>query len=62
MGDEEALGDPFHTGQIVPVSGVYVDQHGNETVHVAGTRFPPCVHRNGIRGGTAERWLVRRTD
>lgn len=47
----------YKTGQRVPVTGVYVDQHGNETVHTAHKTFPPTVHRNGGRGEQAIRQL-----
>lgn len=43
MDNPEIIG-PFKTGQRVPVSGVYVDQHGCVSHHDAHRTFPPCVN------------------
>lgn len=41
------LSDPWKTGQRVPATGKWVDQHGSMTVLKAHTTFPPCLDRNG---------------
>lgn len=40
-------GDTWKTGQRVPVTGVYVDQYGVSSHHVAHATFPPCIDRKG---------------
>ena len=37
----------FKTGNRVPVSAYYVDQHGVVTYHERHRTFPPCVGRKG---------------
>lgn len=37
----------YKTGQRVPVSGTYVDQHGVASYHEAHRTFPPCIGRKG---------------
>jgi len=37
----------FKTGHRVPVDGMYVDQYGVHTTHLAHRTFPPCIGRNG---------------
>lgn len=46
----------WKTGQRVPVTGMWVDQHGVPTLHEAGATFPPCLDR---KGECAYRHLVR---
>jgi hypothetical protein len=40
-------GDTWKTGQRVPVTGVYRDQHRVTSFHEAGATFPPCIGRKG---------------
>lgn len=44
------------TGQRVPTTGFYQDQHGTVTHHEAGRTFPPCLDR---KGESAHRFLTR---
>lgn len=37
----------WKTGQRVPSTGLYVDQHNVVTTHEAGATFPPCIGRKG---------------
>lgn len=37
----------FKTGQRVPRTGHYTDQHGATTFHTAHSTFPPCIDRKG---------------
>lgn len=39
--------DLWKTGQRVPVTGNWADQHGMITFHAAHATFPPCVGRKG---------------
>jgi hypothetical protein len=48
----------WKTGQRVPVTGIYRDQHGYQSVHQQYGTFPPCIDR---QGECAWRTLVRRT-
>lgn len=40
-------GDRWKTGQRVPVTGFWVDQHGVITHHEEHRTFPPCIGRKG---------------
>ncbi len=40
-------GGTWKTGQRVPFTGTYVDQHGVPSHHEAHDTFPPCVGRKG---------------
>lgn len=40
-------GGTWKTGQRVPESGYYVDQHRMVSWHGAGATFPPCIDRKG---------------
>jgi hypothetical protein len=44
---QDPYNDAWKTGQRVPVTGKWVDQHGTETSHVANGTFPPCIGRKG---------------
>lgn len=44
FGDEP---DVFKTGQRVPESAWYQDQHGFVSFHHAHRTFPPCINRKG---------------
>lgn len=46
----------WKTGQRVPWTGHWVDQHGIVTHHDRGTTFPPCIDR---KGEAAYRLLVK---
>ncbi len=46
----------WKTGQRVPATGVYVDQHGVASTHRRHDTFPPCVGRNGE---VAFRYLIK---
>ncbi len=48
----------WKSGQRVPVTGRYVDQHGTASDHEQYDTFPPCVNR---RGEVAFRRLVKVT-
>ncbi len=37
----------YKTGQRVPFTGHWVDQHGVVTHHERGNTFPPCIARKG---------------
>lgn len=37
----------WKTGQRVPFSGYWADQHGDVTRFIAGRTFPPCIDRKG---------------
>lgn len=37
----------WKTGQRVPFTGSWRDQHGVVTTHHAGSTFPPCIGRKG---------------
>lgn len=37
----------YKTGQRVPETGTWVDQHGVPTHHERGATFPPCIDRKG---------------
>ncbi|MEV2257997.1 hypothetical protein HFP69_17890 [Streptomyces sp. ARC12] len=37
----------WKTGQRVPTTGSYEDQHGVTTFHEKGATFPPCIDRKG---------------
>lgn len=49
-------GRSWKTGQRVPTTGTYVDQHGVPSHHDEHDTFPPCV---GRKGEVAYRWLVK---
>lgn len=40
-------GGTYKTGQRVPTTGRWVDQHGVTSWHAAGATFPPCIGRKG---------------
>ncbi|MFD9486349.1 hypothetical protein ACFWBX_20670 [Streptomyces sp. NPDC059991] len=37
----------WKTGQRVPTTGTYEDQHGVTSFHELGATFPPCIGRKG---------------
>jgi hypothetical protein len=37
----------WKTGQRVPQTQFYVDQHGEVSHHTMGSTFPPCIGRKG---------------
>lgn len=41
------FGGRWKTGQRVPSTGSYVDQHGVVSFHEAHATFPPCIGRKG---------------
>jgi len=45
----------WKTGQRVPESGNWVDQHGSSQYFTRGSTFPPCIDR---KGECANRFLV----
>jgi hypothetical protein len=47
----------YKTGMRVPYDGIYVDQYGVTSTHLAHKTFPPCI---GRKGEGALRTLVRR--
>jgi hypothetical protein len=44
---QDPLTDLWKTGQRVPMTGSWVDQHGMVTYHEEHTTFPPCIGRKG---------------
>lgn len=53
-------GGTWKTGQRVPDSAYYVDQHGVTTWFYAGSTFPPCIGRKG-EGAFRKPWRHRTT-
>ena len=49
-------GGTWKSGQRVPVTGRYIDQHGTISEHEQHDTFPPCVAK---RGEVAFRRLVK---
>ncbi len=45
--EARSLGDPSYTGQKVPISGWWQDQHRCILRLEAGEEFPPCFGRDG---------------